>query len=53
MYMMFVYVNGAPYNSMGIRGNLDEIYQEAEGISKDLFKQNPRYEVTTKITMYI
>jgi hypothetical protein len=53
MYMMFIYVDKKVYNSMGIRGELEELHAKAAEISKQLFKENPRAEITTKITMYI
>ncbi|GMX64516.1 hypothetical protein Elgi_37850 [Paenibacillus elgii] len=53
MYMMFIYVDGKAHNSMGIRGELEELYAVATQEAMKLFKVNPRSEVTTKITMYI
>jgi hypothetical protein len=53
--MMFIKVNKKYYNgnSMGIRGNLDELYQTATEITKEIFKENPRATIEVKITMYI
>jgi|GEM_PF-6181942 len=53
MFMMFIYVNGTAHNSMGIRGELDELYLIAEQETKKLFKTNPHAEISTKITKYI
>jgi hypothetical protein len=53
MFMMFIYVDDKIYNSMGIRGDLDELYKQAEEISQDIFKLNPKSEVKTRIMKYI
>lgn len=53
MYMMFIYCNKKPYNEMGIRGSLEELYDQARIVTEELLKKNPRAEITTKITMYI
>ena len=53
MYMMFIYCNRKPYNGMGIRGSLEELYKQAENITKDIFLLNPKADVAVKITMYI
>jgi hypothetical protein len=50
---MFIYVDSEPYNVMGIRGNLDELYTKAKGITEELLSQNCHSEIQTKITMYI
>lgn len=52
LYMMFVYVDDVAYNSMGIKGTLDEIYNEAARISKEIYSINPRAEVKTKINFW-
>ncbi|WCK57222.1 hypothetical protein PP175_28960 (plasmid) [Aneurinibacillus sp. Ricciae_BoGa-3] len=53
MFMMFVYVDGSPYHSMGIRGSLEELHQQAIEISQIIFKKKPKAEIKTKITKYI
>lgn len=53
MYMMFIYVDDKIHNSMGIRGELDELHKIAEQKSINIFKENPHAVVTTKNTMYI
>lgn len=50
---MFIYVDGKADNSMGIRGDLNDLHSIAEQRLKELFKKNPRAEITTKIMMYI
>ena len=50
---MFIYVDGKAHNSMGIRGELEELYTIAAQETKKLFGTNPRAEISTKITMYI
>jgi len=55
MYMMFVLVDKKYYNnnSMGIRGNLNELHQRSFEITQEIFKENPRSIVETKIMIYI
>lgn len=54
MYMMFIYVNKKPYNSMGIRDDdLDVLYQKAAEMTKEIFKENCHAKVEVKVTMYI
>jgi hypothetical protein len=50
--MMFVYKNGVTYNGMGIKGTLKELYEEAERISAEIFKEDRKAEVRTKITFW-
>lgn len=52
LYMMFVYKNGVAYNTMGIKGTLEELYKEAERISREIFKEDRKAEVRTKITFW-
>lgn len=53
MYMLFIYVNGKTYNTMGIRGSLEEVNQMGLDVSKEVFKLNPHATIETKVTMYI
>lgn len=53
MYMMFIYIDGKVHNSMGIRGELEELYAIAAQETKELLRSNPRAEISTKISMYI
>lgn len=54
MYMMFIYVDRKPYNTMGIReDDIFKLYERAGEISKDIFKLNPHAKIEVKVTMYI
>jgi len=54
MYMMFIFVGKKVYNSMGIReDNLNDLYQKASEISKEIFKENPHAIIEIKVSMYI
>lgn len=53
MFMMFMYIDDKVINSMGIRGELDELYTIAGQEAKKVFKENPHGEFRIKITMYI
>ncbi len=54
MYILFVYEDGKPSNSMGIRKDyLDELYRIAADMAKEILARNPRAKIETKVEGYI
>lgn len=52
LYLLFVYKNNKAVNSMGIKGTIPELFKEAERITTELLKDEPKAEIRTKMTYW-
>ncbi|WP_372011376.1 hypothetical protein NBRC13296_12505 [Paenibacillus chitinolyticus] len=52
LHLLFVYKDEKPYNSMGIKGTVDELYDEAKKISEEILKDSPKSEIKTKLVFW-
>nr|WP_186322849.1 hypothetical protein [Paenibacillus xylanexedens] len=52
LYLLFIYKDGVAYNSMGIKGTADELFEETKRITKEIHNVTPRAEVGTKLVYW-